>query len=89
MGSIGIKAIIYFEVATTLALFIGLGAVNLVRPGAGIRIEQAAVTGETSQDGSHIGHPGTSFPSSIIDYGPRQSFADRRLFINFGAPARV
>src|SRR3954462_2468100 len=55
MGRIGIKAIIYFEVATTMALFIGLGAVNLVRPGAGIHIEQTAVTGETLKTDHSIG----------------------------------
>ena len=31
MGRIGLKAIIYFEVLTTIALFLGLGAVNLMR----------------------------------------------------------
>src|SRR6266699_2968448 len=34
MGRIGLKAIVYFEVLSTIALFIGLGAVNLVQPGA-------------------------------------------------------
>src|SRR6202789_2431219 len=38
MGRIGLKAIVYFEIVTTLALFLGLGAVNLVRPGAGVPI---------------------------------------------------
>ncbi|HKX27292.1 MAG TPA: cation:dicarboxylase symporter family transporter [Blastocatellia bacterium] len=38
VGRIGLKAIIYFEVVTTLALFIGLGAVNLTRPGAGVNL---------------------------------------------------
>ena len=33
MGRIGAKAILYFEMVTTVALFLGLGAVNLVRPG--------------------------------------------------------
>ena len=33
MGRIGLKAIVYFEIATTLALASGLGAVNIVRPG--------------------------------------------------------
>jgi len=45
MGRIGLKAILYFEVLTTIALFLGLGAVNLVRPGDGIKLERAA--GET------------------------------------------
>ena len=37
MGRIGLKAIIYFEVATTIALFLGLLLVNLFQPGAGVR----------------------------------------------------
>lgn len=36
MGRIGLKAIIYFEAATTIALFLGLGLVNLVHPGLGV-----------------------------------------------------
>ena len=35
MGRIGIKAIVYFEVLTTVALVLGLFAVNLVRPEIG------------------------------------------------------
>ena len=31
MGRIGGKAILYFEIVTTFALFLGLGVVNLVR----------------------------------------------------------
>jgi len=36
VGRMGIKALIYFEVITTIALFIGLGAINLSRAGAGV-----------------------------------------------------
>ena len=38
VGRMGIKAIIYFEIITTFALFIGLLAVNLLRPGDGVSI---------------------------------------------------
>ena len=37
VGRMGIKAILYFEVVTTIALFIGLGAINLTRAGVGVR----------------------------------------------------
>ena len=37
VGRMGLKAIIYFEVVTTLALFIGLGAINFSQAGAGIQ----------------------------------------------------
>jgi proton glutamate symport protein len=42
MGRIGVKAIVYFEIVTTAALFLGLAAVNLVRPGVGVPIERSA-----------------------------------------------
>src|SRR3981081_473398 len=42
MGRIGLKAIVYFELVTTIALFLGLGAVNLIRPGEGMRLERSA-----------------------------------------------
>src|SRR4029078_3423667 len=38
VGRMGAKALIYFEVVTTLALFIGLGVVNLIRPGVGVSL---------------------------------------------------
>jgi proton glutamate symport protein len=44
MGRVGLKAIIYFEVATTIALVIGLVLVNAFRPGAGVAIPLAADT---------------------------------------------
>ncbi|TXK36481.1 cation:dicarboxylase symporter family transporter [Pontibacter qinzhouensis] len=36
IGSMGWKAIVYFEVVTTLALFIGLAAINITKAGEGI-----------------------------------------------------
>src|SRR6185437_16446984 len=42
MGRIGGKALLYFEIVTKLALFLGLAAVNLVRPGVGIPIQRTA-----------------------------------------------
>ena len=42
MGRIGLKAIVYFELITTLALFIGLAAVNLVQPGRGVTLTKSA-----------------------------------------------
>ena len=45
VGRMGWKAILYFEVLTTFALAIGLGAIHLSRAGVGIHL--AAVAGET------------------------------------------
>lgn len=36
VGRLGFKSIIYFELVTTIALFVGLGAINYSRAGAGI-----------------------------------------------------
>jgi proton glutamate symport protein len=38
VGRIGAKSLIYFEIVTTLALFIGLAAVNITRPGDGVSL---------------------------------------------------
>jgi proton glutamate symport protein len=35
VGRLGLKAIVWFEIATTAALFVGLAAANLIKPGAG------------------------------------------------------
>lgn len=44
VGRMGIKAIVYFEIITTLALIIGLAAINISRAGAGVHL--AAPGGE-------------------------------------------
>ena len=41
MGRVAVKAIAYFEIATTLALVIGLAFVNVFRPGAGLTLNTA------------------------------------------------
>jgi len=71
VGRIGIKALIFFEIATTAALFIGLAVVNLTKPGTGVTLEGgnidiakaiSQVHGQSFTDIiMHI------FPSSIID----------------------
>ncbi len=68
MGRIGAKAILYFEIVTTFALFLGLGVVNLVRPGEGVPIAR------TAADALAPAAPATlaavvehTFPASIID----------------------
>jgi aerobic C4-dicarboxylate transport protein len=43
VGRVGIKALVYFEVMTTIALVIGLVVVNLWQPGAGMNVDAAAL----------------------------------------------
>ena len=42
VGRIGAKSLLYFEVVTTLALIIGLAAVNITRPGDGVSLAGVA-----------------------------------------------
>src|SRR5215218_3337340 len=71
VGKLALRSIIYFEVVTTLALVVGLVAVNLVRPGAGVGLPAEAVSStitEASQRqvtfGGVLEH---IVPSSFVD----------------------
>ena len=39
VGRVGLKAILYFEVVTTLALIIGLIVINILKPGVGMNVD--------------------------------------------------
>lgn len=43
VGRVGLKAILYFEVVTTLALIIGLIVINILKPGVGMNIDPASL----------------------------------------------
>jgi proton glutamate symport protein len=47
VGKMGLKALIYFEVVTTFALFIGLAAINLTKAGAGV--DRSGIAADTEQ----------------------------------------
>jgi proton glutamate symport protein len=71
VGRMGAKALIYFEIVTTIALFIGLAVVNFTKPGVGVALA-APVTSTVQQIGEN--HPKTLietlvhiFPASIVD----------------------
>jgi aerobic C4-dicarboxylate transport protein len=56
LGRIGLKAIVYFEIVSTVALFIGLIVVNVMRPGAGFNIDPATLDpkiGKTYAEQAH------------------------------------
>ena len=38
VGRVGLKALIYFEVTTTLALIVGLIIINVLQPGSGMNV---------------------------------------------------
>lgn len=57
VGRVGVKALVYFEVVTTLALIVGLVVVNLWQPGAGMNVDPnsldtKAISAYTAKAGS-------------------------------------
>jgi proton glutamate symport protein len=73
VGRLALKSIIYFEIVTTFALFIGLAAVKFVQPGAGVQLNTSADAGKQFAEAKvtfdsffeHI------VPSSIFDAAAR------------------
>ena len=66
VGRMGLRAIIYFEVVTTLALLIGLAAVNLTRPGDGVNLpmgQKNEISAAAQSWDQILIH---SFPESVI-----------------------
>jgi proton glutamate symport protein len=55
VGRLALKSIIYFEIVTTLALVIGLVAVNLVRPGDGVTLSASAEAGKELAQNTQTG----------------------------------
>jgi proton glutamate symport protein len=67
VGRLGLKAIIYFEVVTTVALVVGLFAVNLVKPGVGVNLHAAPAATEVAAKQMTITEVIThTFPQSIV-----------------------
>lgn len=71
MGRIGFKAIVYFEVATTVALLLGLVLVNVFRPGSGLTLPSGGDTSAVSGLSQNQQHAWDIFlhlfPTSVID----------------------
>jgi proton glutamate symport protein len=87
LGRIGLKAIIYFEIATTVALVLGLALVNVFQPGAGLVVPLASDTTAIAamarnQQGAwdlflHL------FPTSIVDAMARGDVLQVVVFATF------
>lgn len=68
LGRVGIKALLYFEVVTTIALLIGLAVATLFQPGRGMNVDPASLDAKTvaqyAAESSHFG--ATDFILNII-----------------------
>ncbi len=69
VGRLALRSIIYFEIVTTVALFVGLGAVHLTKPGVGVNLPVAA---DTSQAQQLAGSKPTL--TSVLEHTVPQSF---------------
>lgn len=70
VGRIGLKSILYFEIVTTVALFIGLLAINVSQAGVGVKVEARSQDKEKStellaQKAEHKDHLVEIFPENI------------------------
>jgi aerobic C4-dicarboxylate transport protein len=60
-GRMGLKALVWFEAATTVALLVGLVAANLLRPGDGMDVDPASLDASAVQERTGDGElPSTS-----------------------------
>jgi proton glutamate symport protein len=87
MGRIGLKAIIYFEVATTIALFWGLALVNWFQPGSGLAVPIGADTGELTALAQKQQHAWDIFlhlfPTSVVDAAAKGDILQLVVFSTF------
>ena len=68
VGKLAFRSIVYFEVVTTLALVVGLVAVNVVKPGRGVNIAAAS-----TEAGAEFAKTKTTF-AGVIEHTVPQSF---------------
>jgi len=83
VGRLGLKAIIWFEVATTFALFIGLGAANLVKPGVGVELARETTGVTLAQPKTAVQFVLDAFPTSIFDAMARNDVLQIVIFSLF------
>src|SRR6478672_7206456 len=87
VGRIGLKAIVWFELATTFALVIGLVMVNLIRPGAGVALPGGADTASLTTM-AHSQQSGWDIllhmvPTSVVDAMAKNDILQVVVFASF------
>jgi aerobic C4-dicarboxylate transport protein len=95
VGRIGIRALVYFEAVSTLALVIGMVVVNILQPGRGLTIDPASLDMKTvsSYASASQGLSTTDFilniiPNTVVDAFARGEILQVLLFsVLFGLAA--
>lgn len=87
MGRIGLKALVYFEAATTVALFLGLFLVNTFKPGAGLALPIGGDTKTLAAMAQNQQHAWDIFlhlfPTSVVDAMARGDILQLVVFSTF------
>jgi aerobic C4-dicarboxylate transport protein len=73
LGRLGLKTLLYFEVISTLALAIGLGVVNVWKPGAGFNIDPATLDPKLGAGYAEKAHA-ASATEFLLNLVPRSFF---------------
>ena len=69
VGRIAIKAMVYFEVVTSIALVIGLVTINVLRPGVGMHIDPAMLHSAAPATGKAAAPAPTGFGEFLVGTG--------------------
>jgi aerobic C4-dicarboxylate transport protein len=86
VGRIGLKAIVYFEVMTTFAMFIGLVVGHVIRPGAGLHVDPATLDKSAVARYANAPHVGVTdfllniIPNTVVDAFARGEILQVLLF---------
>ncbi|GBG55469.1 proton glutamate symport protein [Sporomusaceae bacterium FL31] len=86
LGRLGAKSIIWFEIATTLALFVGLAVVNILQPGVGVNVvatDASAVTTAAKKSVDMMQMIVNIIPTNVVDAASRGDMLQIILFSTF------
>ncbi len=77
-GRVGVKAVLYFEVASTIALLVGLVVVNVFKPGSGMNVDPTQIDSSAISSYAHAAqqHGLLGFFMSIVPNSIVGAFAN-------------
>jgi aerobic C4-dicarboxylate transport protein len=80
-GRVGVKAVVYFEVASTIALLIGMVVVNVIKPGSGMNVDPSHIDGAAIATYTHAAkqHGMLEFFMSIVPNSIVGAFANGEM----------
>jgi aerobic C4-dicarboxylate transport protein len=68
VGVVGLRALVYFEVVSTIALLVGLAVGNILQPGAGLHINPASFDPNSAGQKAVANYVSTSKQMTLVDF---------------------